>query len=118
MTARAKAGKLSGAGGSDAQLRLASLPANALEQEPPDPDGERAMYLQAIEMIRNEFESKTWEAFWRVTVDGRNVGDVAAEMGMSSNAVYLARSRILRRLREEFEGLIHPDTGAGTPLQE
>jgi len=105
-----------GVGGTDAQHRLAALPAEDADPESPtDPEGERALYLQAIEMIRGEFEPKSWQAFWRVTVDGRSAAEVAAELGTSRNAVYLARSRILGRLREEFQGLIHPDAGAATP---
>jgi RNA polymerase sigma-70 factor (ECF subfamily) len=105
-----------GVGGTDAQLRLAALPAEDADPESPaDPEGERALYMQAIEMIRGEFEPKSWQAFWRVTVDGRSAADVAAELGMSRNAVYLARSRILGRLREEFQGLINPGAGAAAP---
>jgi RNA polymerase sigma-70 factor (ECF subfamily) len=114
---RVRRADVAGAGGTDAQLRLASLPADEPEQEPPaDPDSERGLYLQAIEMIRGEFEPKTWEAFWKVTIDGRSAADVAEDLGMSPNAVYLARSRVLRRLREEFEGLLHSDAGAAAPL--
>ena len=110
---------VTGAGGTDAQLRLAALPADEAESDPPDdPAGERALYLQAIEMIRGEFEPRTWEAFWRVTIDGRGPAEVAAQLGVTPNAVYLARSRILRRLREEFEGLIHPDAEGATPPPE
>jgi RNA polymerase sigma-70 factor, ECF subfamily len=102
-----------GIGGTDAQRRLASVPAEDADPEPPaDPEGERALYMQAIEMIRGEFEPMSWQAFWKVTVDGRSAADVAAELGMSRNAVYLARSRILGRLREEFNGLVNPDAGA------
>ena len=112
---RARRGEAQGPGGTDAQIRIASLPANELEEElPADPDSERAQYLRAIELVRGEFEPKTWDAFLRVTVDGRNAADVALELGMSPNAVYLARSRIFRRLREEFDGLIPLDTGETT----
>jgi len=82
------------------------------------PEGERLLYLQAIEMIRGEFEPTTWEAFWMVTVDGRKPADVAAALGVSRNAVYLARSRVLHRLREEFHELIDPDVRVGTPDPE
>jgi RNA polymerase sigma-70 factor, ECF subfamily len=113
---RARRAEVLGVGGTDIQFRLALLPANDSGQEPSeDAEGERALYLQAIEMIRGEFEPKTWTAFWMVTVDGRGAADAAEELGVSPNAVYLARSRILRRLRQEFEGLIHPDTCVSSP---
>jgi RNA polymerase sigma-70 factor (ECF subfamily) len=101
-----------GAGGSDAQIRLSLIPADDSDHEPPaDSDDERMLYLHAVEIIRSEFEPKTWNAFWRVTVDGHSAADVAAELGVTPNAVYLARSRVLRRLREEFGDLIHSDPG-------
>ena len=56
--------------------------------------------------MRRDVQEKTWTAFWRVAVDGERPADVAADLGMSANAVYLARVRILARLREEFAGLI------------
>jgi DNA-directed RNA polymerase specialized sigma24 family protein len=57
---------------------------------------------RALGLIRSEFEDRTWRAFWGVVVEGRPAADVAAALGMSANAVYVARSRILRRLRDEL----------------
>ena len=56
--------------------------------------------------MRAEFESKTWQAFWRVTVDGLATASAAAELGLSGPAVRMAKSRVLRRLREEVGELI------------
>ncbi len=55
---------------------------------------------RALDQVRAEFEDRSWQAFWRVAVDGRRAADVAAELKISVNAVYVARSRILRRLRD------------------
>ena len=57
---------------------------------------------RAIELIRVEFQERTWQAFWRVTVEEHNPADVAAQLGMSTGAVYIAKTRVLRRLREEL----------------
>jgi RNA polymerase sigma-70 factor, ECF subfamily len=79
---------------------------------PEDPSSEEtaqdnSMVVQrAVEVISAEFEERSGKAFWRVAVDRQDPRDVARDLGMSVNAVYLAKSRILRRLREEFEGLI------------
>jgi RNA polymerase sigma-70 factor (ECF subfamily) len=104
-----------GVGGTAAHIRLSLIAADDLDAEPPfdshDSNDERLLFLQALEIIRCEFESKTWDAFWQVTVEGRSPADVAAELGISTNAVYLARSRILRRLRTEFSELIHTEDG-------
>lgn len=52
------------------------------------------------------YEGWTWRAFWRVAVDGCSPADVADELDMSVNAVYIAKSRVLRRLREELGDLL------------
>jgi RNA polymerase sigma-70 factor (ECF subfamily) len=75
------------------------------EVEPQDPEEAvalRALFLRGLELIRGEFEERTWRAFWGTAVDGRSAGDVAAELSMSSGAVRVAKSRVLHRLREEL----------------
>ena len=64
------------------------------------------MYERCVRLIRTEFEERTWRAFWAAAVDGRPAAEVAAELGMSPGAVYIAKSRVLKRLREEFDGLL------------
>jgi len=59
-----------------------------------------------MELIRPEFEPTTWEAFRGLVVEGRADDDVAASLGLSVNAVRVAKSRVLRRLREEAAGLV------------
>ena len=61
---------------------------------------------RALELVSGEFESRTWQAFWRATVEGDAPADVAADLGISVWAVYKARSRVLQKLREEFAGLM------------
>ncbi len=56
-------------------------------------------------MIRGEFEERTWQAFYRVTVEGQAAKHVAENLGVTPSAVRLAKSRVLRRLREEMAGL-------------
>jgi RNA polymerase sigma-70 factor (ECF subfamily) len=58
-----------------------------------------------MELVEPQFEPNTWRAFRRVVLDGAKAGAVAAELGMSVNAVLLAKSRVLSRLREEMKGL-------------
>ena len=96
-----------GEGGTEAQIRLASLP-EILPLEADDSAGEHedAGLLRAVvERIRGEFEGRTWQAFWLTAVEARSPGEVAAELGMSPGAVRVAKSRVLRRLREELSGL-------------
>ncbi|HKB01726.1 MAG TPA: sigma-70 family RNA polymerase sigma factor [Gemmataceae bacterium] len=61
---------------------------------------------RALQLARREFAPATWQAFWQVVVEGRPAAEVAAELGLTTNAVYLARGRILRRLREALDGLL------------
>ncbi len=60
---------------------------------------------RALEVMRNEFETATWKACWESVVVGRGALEIAQELGLSVNAVYVAKSRVLRRLREELDGL-------------
>jgi RNA polymerase sigma-70 factor (ECF subfamily) len=63
----------------------------------------RGLWARGLALIRAEFEERTWEMFWRLTVDGHLAKDVADEFGVTPSAVRLAKSRVLRRLREELE---------------
>lgn len=59
-----------------------------------------------LDVVRADFEPATWEAFTRFALEGRPAAAVAQELGMSANAVVLARFRVLKRLRQEARGLI------------
>ncbi len=67
-----------------------------------DPGNVGRLYQRAVELIQGEFESQTWQAFWQVVVEGRQAADVAADLGLTANAVYISKSRVLRRLRDEL----------------
>ena len=83
-----------------------------LAEAPPEPSDTdsveelNGVRRRALELVSGEFESRTWQAFWRATIEGDAVADVAADLGISVWAVYKARSRVLARLRTEFEGLM------------
>ena len=57
---------------------------------------------RALELMRADFQPATWQAFWQHRVAGRPAAAVAAELGVSVNAVYLATSRVQRRLQQAF----------------
>jgi len=61
---------------------------------------------RALRLIQSEFSPVTWRTFWATVVEGRSAVDAAREFGVTANAVYLARGRVLRRLREELDGLM------------
>lgn len=64
------------------------------------------LYRRALELIRQDFEERTWQAFLRVATEDQSPTEVAAALGMTVNAVYLAKGRVLARLREEFADLM------------
>jgi RNA polymerase sigma-70 factor (ECF subfamily) len=101
----------------DARRRLAARPrqvAVALEDVAEAVAGDvldereyrRQVVARALALLEGEFQDRTWRAFRAHGVEGRPAADVAAELGVSVNAVYLATSRVLRRLRAELEGLL------------
>jgi RNA polymerase sigma-70 factor (ECF subfamily) len=61
---------------------------------------------RALDLMESDFEPATRKAFLGVVVEHRSAADVAVELGISENAVYLAKGRVLRRLREELAGLL------------
>jgi RNA polymerase sigma-70 factor (ECF subfamily) len=93
-------------GGSEAQQRLQEVPDSEPVDDPADAEQVSAVFHRALGLLHSEFEQRTWQAFWRITVDGLSAVDVAAELGMTASAVRMAKSRVLRRLREELGDLV------------
>src|SRR5688500_1083708 len=71
-----------------------------------DLEHDRHVARQLLDVLRGEFEPRTWQAFQRTALEGASAGDVAAELGLTANAVFIARSRVLARLRQEAAELI------------
>lgn len=67
------------------------------------PDECNLLARKAVELVRSEFNDQTWKAFRGTVMDGRTAGEVAAELGVLRNVVYLSKSRVLRRLREVLQ---------------
>jgi RNA polymerase sigma-70 factor (ECF subfamily) len=61
----------------------------------------REVFRWAARQIQIEFQRDTWDSFWLTAVEGREVAEVARELNRSEGAVYAARSRVMRRLREK-----------------
>jgi RNA polymerase sigma-70 factor (ECF subfamily) len=104
---RGRRGRPVAAGGSDFVQMLDELadPASGLSREW-DREHDRHVTARLLEMIRPHFEATTWRAFQRVALEGASPDDVAAELGLTVNAVFIAKSRVLSRLRQEGAGLI------------
>jgi RNA polymerase sigma-70 factor (ECF subfamily) len=91
-------------GGTDARRHLEQVAGQELPEDTDEDLG--ALYHRALELVRSEFEVRTWTAFWRVAVEGHSTAEVAAAMGLSPAAVRKAKSRVVLRLRQEIGDLI------------
>jgi RNA polymerase sigma-70 factor (ECF subfamily) len=104
---RHQAARPQAAGGSDALKQLQQIPEmlDSLD-DTKEADAQGELLHRALDLIRSQFVEQTWQAFWRVVVDGQTPSDVAMELGITVNAVYKAKSRVLMRLRAELGELI------------
>lgn len=102
------------AGGTVAQQRMASIPDQVSDNpdENTDPRQLSSMFHRALALVRSEFEERTWTAFWRAAVENERTADIASDMGMTQNTVRQAKSRVLRRLRQELGELDGPPFGS------
>jgi len=98
----------------DAQKRR-TLPKAAPEEThafEPDPleafierEYRNQLAVRAMRILRADFQPQTWQAVWDLIVEGKPANDVAATAGMTVQAVYAAKCRVLARLRQELQGL-------------
>lgn len=100
-------GRPAAAGGPEQRAALDQLadPASELARGW-DEEHDRHITRTLLASIRLEFQPATWRAFQRQVQDGFPAADVAGELGLSVNAVLIAKSRVLKRLREKAEGLV------------
>jgi RNA polymerase sigma-70 factor (ECF subfamily) len=92
-------------GGSTIQRRLRAIPVAETSSAAQAREEDSEIASRALQWLRTEFEERTWRAFLRTAVDRVPAKDVGAELGMSAGAVRVARSRVLKRLREELADL-------------
>jgi RNA polymerase sigma-70 factor, ECF subfamily len=71
-----------------------------------DEEYRKALAVRALRLMQTEFPEVTWRACWEQVVNDRPAADVARELGITLNMAYLARSRVLARLRLEIAGLM------------
>jgi len=89
-------------GGSTALAQIHALADPIPLHEPTEPDDASALLRRALDQIRVEFTTGTWDLFWRATVLGHPTDLIASENGVTSSAVRQAKSRVLRRLRKQL----------------
>ena len=95
---------LRGSGDSEVRRLLEEQPAPEAEDTILfDGEYRRRLFAWAADRVRGEFRDATWQAFWKTGVEGCDPRAVAIELGMSPGAVYIAKSRVMARLRREIE---------------
>jgi RNA polymerase sigma-70 factor (ECF subfamily) len=90
-----------------------------LSQEPDGHDGsdtweleyQRRLASLAMDRVKGEFQENTWRAFWLTAVESVPVADAARQLGMSPGAIYVAKSRVLARLKDEVEAMRQQEDG-------
>jgi RNA polymerase sigma-70 factor (ECF subfamily) len=94
-------------GGSSATAALQEIadPDSALNRQW-DEEHDRYVLHCLLDLVKEEFEPITLQAFRRLALDGVSGAEAAQELGLSVAAVYVAKSRVLARIRQEAEGLI------------
>ena len=95
----------SGGSGAAAALQQIADPDSDLNHQW-DEEHDRYLLACVLKMVEEEFEPSTLQAFRRLALDGASGALVADELGLSVAAVYMAKSRVLQRIRQEVEGLI------------
>jgi RNA polymerase sigma-70 factor (ECF subfamily) len=91
-------------GGEAAQQALLDLPGREEEAAQSwERDYERRLFDWAAERVREDCQEKTWQAFWRTAVQGQGGQEVARALGMTTAAVYLAKRRVMDRLKDYLQ---------------
>lgn len=92
-------------GGSSIQEFLAEHPAPE-EEDAWDKEYEQRLFHWAANRVKGTFQESTWQAFWAITVEGQPAKAVAEKLGITVGATYIAKSRVLARLRAEIKQIL------------
>jgi RNA polymerase sigma-70 factor (ECF subfamily) len=104
----ARGNRLRGSGDSATQQLLEQCPAPTTDEAEWEADWEDQVFSWACAQVRKDVTDSTWQAFWRTALEGQPTKHVAAELGLTTTAVYLARHRILARLKALVQSVREP----------
>lgn len=96
--------RINGSGGTTNTLALANM-ADSEEEAAWEQEHQRHFFRWTAERVRGEFAERTWRAFWLTTVEGVTARQAGQQCGINVGAVYIAKSRVLSRLRERITQL-------------
>lgn len=101
--ARRKQNDVAGQGGTQFQMLIENLPQLDGTEDPTTYASEQKLIDRALEIVKSDIASTTWQAFWKVTMENESTQSVASELGMTANNVRQAKSRVLKRMRDLLE---------------
>ena len=107
----ARRNRAQGAGGTTANRMLETTPDEDDGSQAWETEYQRRLASMAMERVKGEFQENTWRAFWLAAVEGLPAAEVAKRVGLSPGAIYVAKSRVLARIREEVESLREQEEG-------
>lgn len=90
-----------GSGSSSVMELLHEFPDSASTTTELEKEARQEAVRWAAEQIRNEFSPETWAVFWRTAIEGEAIADVAQTTGRTPGAIYVARYRVLTRLKQK-----------------
>jgi RNA polymerase sigma-70 factor (ECF subfamily) len=71
-----------------------------------DDEHNKHVVAKLMQLVEGDFAPATWQAFRRHALEGEPAQEVARALGLSLNAVLLAKSHVLKRLRQEAAGFL------------
>jgi RNA polymerase sigma-70 factor (ECF subfamily) len=101
----AQGNRVQGSGDPATQELLEQCPVPVGEQAQWEAEWEDRVFAWACEQVRQDVTDATWQAFWRTAINGQPTRQVAADLGLTATAVYLARRRVLARLKEQVQSV-------------
>jgi len=94
-------------GGTTGNLRFAELAdIDSADHSGSEFDDRSGIVLRVLHLLREEVTESAWQAFWRTAVGGETASIVAADLGLTTWAVYKTKARLLHRVRLELDGLV------------
>jgi len=92
--------------GDTAMMQFLEEQPKAVEEAEWDAEYQQRVFAWAAERVRGQFEVRTWQAFWQAAVEQKSGEEVAKALQMSVGAVYVAKNRVVARLRQELRKLL------------
>jgi RNA polymerase sigma-70 factor (ECF subfamily) len=100
--------RVAGSGNSDVMRMLQEVPgANGAESALFELEYRREVFRWAAARVESTVTPTTWQAFWQTSIENRTVAEVAGALRMTAGSVYIARSRVMSKLRDEASRFEH-----------